>query len=158
MIDPAEITTRGLLKLFAGVLDELRRREVVRSANNPVGDYTEHLVAERLGLTLGGNSSAGYDAVDAAGHRYQIKGRRVTTKNGSTQLSALRNLAGCPFDSLIAVIYHSDFTVAYAAKIPHDVVVELARYRAHTNSHCLMMPRRILADPRVTDLTAVLVG
>jgi hypothetical protein len=41
------LSTRELLSLFARILEELRRRKVVRSSNNPVADYTEWLVAKR---------------------------------------------------------------------------------------------------------------
>lgn len=35
------LTTRELLKTHSAVMDELRRRAVVRSANNPVSDLAE---------------------------------------------------------------------------------------------------------------------
>ncbi|CAJ0698272.1 hypothetical protein R77591_04955 [Ralstonia mannitolilytica] len=30
-----------LLKMHSAVLDELKRRQIVRTGNNPTGDYTE---------------------------------------------------------------------------------------------------------------------
>lgn len=147
-----------LLKLYADVLEELRSRGVTRSTNNPAADYTEYLVSTRLGLTLAGNSSSGYDAVDSEGRRYQIKGRRVTPQNPSTELSALRKLDTRPFDSLVAVVYRPDFTVDYAAQVPHAVVAELASFSQHTNAHRFHMRRSVLADERVTDLTPRLVA
>src|SRR3982751_1460271 len=54
---PAE----NLFVLFARVMDELRRRGLVRSSNNPVADYAEHLAAAALDLTLAGKSDFGYD-------------------------------------------------------------------------------------------------
>lgn len=143
-----------LLKLYCSVLDELRRRGITRSSNNPVADYTEHLVAQSLGLTRTGNSASGHDAVDGDGRRYQIKGRRLTPQNPSTQLSAIRNLASKPFDFLIAVVYRSDFTVDYAAQVPYEAVVHLATYVAHTNSHRFLMKRSFLNHPGVVDITS----
>lgn len=35
------LTEAQLLALHAGIIDELRSRSVVRTANNPLGDYTE---------------------------------------------------------------------------------------------------------------------
>lgn len=152
----SDVLTDRLLQLHVEILEELRRRGVTRSANNPVGDYTEYLVARRLGLTLLANSKTGHDATDTQGVRYQIKGRRLTPENPSTQLSAIRDLALKQFDVLIAVVYRPDFTVDYAAKLPHAVVEETASFVERTNSHRLMMPKSVLADRRVVDITEIL--
>ena len=139
-------------------MTELRDRGIVRSSNNPVADYTETLVSRALGLSLESQSQAGYDARGADGTRYQIKGRRLTAHNKSTQLSALRNLAQRPFDVLAAVAYSQDLSVLYGALIPIEVVTELSRFTAHSNSHIFMFRRSVLEDSRVTDITAALVA
>ncbi len=153
MSDLEDLEVPQLLRLYTRVLDELRDRGVTRSSNNPVADYTEFLVAECLGLELAGNSTSGFDAVDSKGRRYQIKGRRLTKQNRSTELSAIRKLAEAPFDFLVAVVYQHDFSIDYAAQVPHEVVVELASYSKHTNAHRFMMRRDVLADRRVVDIT-----
>ncbi|MGE0273690.1 MAG: hypothetical protein AB7H88_11740 [Vicinamibacterales bacterium] len=78
-----------VLKLHCEVLEELRRRGITRSANNPVADYTEVLVAAALELDLEAPSSSGYDAIDKRGRKYQIKGRRIAA--GHHQLSSVRS-------------------------------------------------------------------
>ena len=147
------MSVADLLALYARLMDELRDAGVVRSTNNPVSDYTELLVCTALGLTRLGNSSAGADAVDASEHRFQIKGRRLTAANASTELSAIRRLDSSPFDSLIGVIYRPDFTVDYAARIPLAVVRERSTFKSHTNAHCFHLKRSVLDDPRVVDIT-----
>lgn len=147
------LSVAELLRLYADIVEDLRRRGITRSDNNPVADYTEHLVAGALGLEPASNSTAGYDATDSAGLRYQIKGRRLTKHNRSTQLSAIRNLENRPFDYLVAVVYRADFTVDYAAQIPYDVVVTRSRPDLHTNSARFMMTRNVLDDPGVIDLS-----
>ena len=148
-----QASTGDLLRFYCDVLNELRRRGVIRSTNNPVADYTEHLVADALGLTRTDSSASGHDAVDADRKRYQIKGRRLTPQNPSTQLSAIRDLPARPFDYLAAVIYHPDFTIDYAALIPFEVVAERSQYQEHTNSYRFFMKRKVLDDPRVNDIT-----
>ena len=148
------MTVDGLLKLYAAILEELRQRGVTRSSNNPVADYTEHIVARALSLTLTGTSASGHDAVDPEGRRYQVKGRRVTPQNPSTELSAIRNLPQRPFDFLVAVVYRADFSVDYAGMVLYEVVVELAKYVKHTNAYRFLMKRTVLDDPRVTDVTS----
>jgi hypothetical protein len=133
----SEYTVNELLAAHSAVLDELKRRGVVRSLNNPTGDYAEWLVAEHLGLSLQGNSEKGYDATDGAGFRYQIKGRKLSPSNASTQLGVIRNLDKQEFDFLIAVVFDADWQVKSAAKIPHGVIADLAKHRKHVNGHVL---------------------
>ena len=147
-------TDQQLLGLYSELMGEMRTRGIVRSSNNPVADYTENLVSKSLGLELAGQSTSGHDAVDASGLRYQIKGRRLTPQNPSTQLSAIRNLQSNPFDLLAAVVFNPDFSVSYAALIPIDVVKELSRYTEHTNSHTFLFKRVVLEDPRVQIITS----
>lgn len=47
--DLKQITVAELLRLHAGTGDELRSREVVRSSNNPTGDYAEYLFCKAFG-------------------------------------------------------------------------------------------------------------
>ena len=64
-----------LLRLYGDILVELRRRDVIRTENSPVGDVAELLAARAFDLTLATNSSIGYDDLDRAGLRYQIMRR-----------------------------------------------------------------------------------
>ena len=115
-------STRQLLAQYASLLETLRSRGVLRSANNPVADYTERLVAVGLGLKLVANSTAGYDALDpATGEKYEIKGRRISHRNVASmnpQVSAIRNLDAQHFDFLVGVVFNEDFSVERAVKIP----------------------------------------
>jgi hypothetical protein len=147
-----------LLRLHASILAELRSRKVCRTSNNPVADYTEWLVAQRLGLRLVQNSRAGHDAVGPDGTKYQIKGRRLTTRNGSTQLSAIRNLVEHDFDVLVGVMFNEDYSVAYAFAVPHAVVSEKAAYQAHTNSHRFFLRPALRDEPGVDDITEQMTG
>lgn len=153
-MDIDHLSNRQLLELHCSLMAKLRQRGVIRSSNNPVADYTESLVAKALGASLAVGSTAGFDAVTPDGTRVQIKGRRLTPENSSTQLSAIRNLAGKPFDVLAAVMFDKDLHVLYAALIPLSVVQEHGRYRAHTNAHTLHFRPSLLEAPGVRDITA----
>jgi hypothetical protein len=145
-----------LLRGFAAIINELRSRGIMRTKNNPVADYAEWLVSRKLDLRLEDNSRLGHDAIAPDGTRYEIKGRRVKPDDKSVQLSAIRNLDEHCFDYLIGVIFEVDFSIRYAAKVPHEVVVERATYRRHTNAHVLHLSDRILEDERVEDITKIL--
>lgn len=152
----SSLTNLELLRTHASIIEELRQRGVVRTTNNPIADYTEWLVSTKLGMQLTGNSNSGYDATDSAGTRYQIKGRRIPTSQMSATLSTIRNLTNRDFHWLIAVIFEPDFSIRYAAQIPHSLVGEVAVFRAYQNGHILNLRRSILEQEGVRDLTNAL--
>lgn len=151
-MDLKELTAKELLQLHSSIIDELKLRKIVRTKNNPVGDYTEWLVAKGLRLELAGNSSAGYDGTDSEGLKIQIKGRRITPDNKSRQLSAIRKLKEKAFDQLAAVIFNENYEIIDAVLIPHEVIEEYATYRSHVNAHILHLKGPILNDPRIKDI------
>ena len=93
-----DVSLQDLLGLHAGVIEELRRRGVSRSANNSTGSLAEFLFCRAFFWQQASNSEKGFDASDGDGKRYQIKGRRLHRRNKSRQLSAIRDLDG--FDVL----------------------------------------------------------
>ncbi len=140
-----------LLALHVDIMEELRERNVVRSANNPTGDYAEYLFRKAYGWTLEHNSAKAFDATDNDGKRYQIKGRRIHKRNGSRQLSAIRDLDG--FHVLAGVLFQHDFAVKRAALIPVEIVRQESSPDRHTNSHRFLLRDRIWTLPGVTDVT-----
>jgi hypothetical protein len=150
-----KLTTAELLSTHSAVLDELRKRNVIRSNNNPTGDYAEWLVSTKLKLSLANTSAKGFDAIDGD-IRYQIKGRRVTPKNKSTQLSVIRNLEGEDFDFLVAVVFDNEWNVLRAAKISHQTVSAIATYRPHVNGHVMYLRPSIFENDGVEDILHLL--
>jgi len=144
-------TIAELLALHAAVMEELRERGVLRSANNPTGDLAEYLFCEAFGWAQEKNSAKGFDATGKDGTRYQIKGRRLHQRNKSRQLSAIRDLDG--FDVLAAVLLDDDYRVTRAALIPAAVVDERSTYVKHTNSHRFMLQDDVWGDADVSDVT-----
>ena len=142
-----------LLQAYAAILEELKGRGVCRSNNNPVADYTEWLVCTKMGLAQERKSNAGFDAVTPDGTKIEIKSRRVTTQNPSVQLSAIRDLEAKKFDQLVGVIYEADFTIRYAAMIPHRLVGPNARFSTHSNAHFLNLTEEVLVLSGVEDIT-----
>lgn len=156
MIDLTAAPVSALLELHGDVLAELKRRDVVRSANNPTGDYGELLFSRAFGWTLNGNSSADADAVDAQGLRYQIKCRRLRAPNGSRQLGFIRRLPDRPFDNLAAVLIDAKFRVLRAAIIPYDVVEPRAAYVDSVKGWKFILRDSVWDLPGVIDATAEL--
>lgn len=148
----ASLNNFELLSLHAEVLTQLRERGVIRTKNNPVGDYAEWLVSKALGMTLLNNSSAGVDAIDSDGMKVQIKARRITPDSPSRRFGALRNYDSADFDYLIAVVFDENYNVAEAYKIPHEVIGDYAYYHKHINAHIITLKGKILSDTRITNI------
>lgn len=152
-MDVTALTIPELLKAHGAVLDELRRREIVRSANSPVSDLAEILYCRAFGWHRENNSAAGHDATDDTGVRYQIKARRLSKPKGSRQLSAIRNLPDNPFDHLAGVLFDGEFGIIRAALIPIAVVKERAKRSDHTNSWKFLLRDDVWSAPGVVDVT-----
>ena len=153
MFDLKNLENRELLQLYGKLMEELRQRELIRSSNNPVSDYAEKIVSEKLRLSLQRKSSKGYDAIDeSTGTKYQIKARRLTRHNKSRQLSVIRNLDQKLFDYLIAVLFDEFFKPIEIWKIPRETIPKYARYSPHQNGHILVLTGEVLKDNTVTRL------
>ena len=146
--------SRELLQTYAAVMRELRERKVIRSTNNPVADLAEVLASRAFHLTLETKSTAGFDGVARDGTRYQIKGRRRTPENLSTQLSVIRNLDGKTFTYLIAILFDEEFNVERALRIRREAVRRHARFSKHVHGHILTLKNPLLDDPHTEDVTA----
>jgi hypothetical protein len=146
-------TVSELLSAYGAILDELRRREVVRSANSPLSDYAEVLFCRAFGWTRENNSAAGHDATEGAGTRYQVKGRRLTRHNASRQMSAIRSLDQTPFDQLAGVLVDEAFHVIRAALVPVAIVRAKSIHVTHTNSWKFLLRDEVWNLPGVRDVT-----
>jgi hypothetical protein len=143
----------GLLKLYSEILQELVRRKVCRSTNNPVADIAELLVIEALILTPAAKSTKGYDAVDGSGKRYEIKGRRVTADNPSRMLSAIRDCEAHHFDYLAGILFREDFSFEKACVVPFEVVQRRSTYRKHVNAHIFELKDELWNASGVIDIS-----
>jgi hypothetical protein len=110
----SEMEVRRQSTMDAEVSEELRRRGIIRSSNNPIGDLAEYLFCRASGWKRAPSSKRDADATDAAEVRYLIKGRRLMPHNYSRQLGALRDLPAQGFDALAAVLFQADHRILRA--------------------------------------------
>lgn len=153
MTDWKTLPSTELLKLHAALADELRDREILRSSNNPTADVAELLFCRAFGWTQAAKSFPSADATCADGKLYQIKGRRITSVNGSRQLGALRKLSDGGFHYLAAVLFAPDYSVVRAAIIPHELVLTNSVYVKHTNAWRFLLRDASWSWPGVRDVT-----
>jgi len=155
-LDLEKLSIRELLALFADNLDELNRRGILKSQNNPVADYAEWLVARALDLKLERNSRRGFDASDSNSVRYQIKGRRLHPSNPSRQLSVIRKLDSKEFEFLVGVLFNRDFSLHEAFKISREQVERYAHFNRHQNGHILILEGDVLSSKGTESILRVL--
>ena len=93
-------------------------KEVGITSSNVVGEYTERICADILGLELAPSNQSGFDAVDADGKRVQIKGRRINSGN-TAKLTTLWNL---DFDYIVAVVFDDEGSIKFVQKITVEAV------------------------------------
>lgn len=143
--DASKRSTGDLLRDWSAVMRELRRRDVIRTNNNPVGDIAEAIVHGHFGGERGSFAQAGWDVKTDSGERIQVKAVRNTPTTKRKNLSPIRD---SEYDSVIVVIFDEDFLVTDALKLTREVAEDLASWVAHVNGHVLYV-NRLLADPRV---------
>jgi len=145
-----------LLRKHSKILDELKRRNVIRTRNNPVSDYAEWLVCEKMHFTIMGNSTRGVDAIDKRRRRYQIKARHLDSLSSSRQLGVIRDLKKRLFDYLIVVLFDKNFGIESAYCMPRRLIRFYARYSKHQNGHILVMKGDVLNSKSVKDIKRLL--
>ena len=146
-------SVRELLRDYYEIEQELRKREIITTFNKVTGDLAEYLFCKAFGWEKAPNAEKGWDAIDQSGVRYQIKCRRLHSKNASRQLSALRQLDHKPFDYLAAVLLDEQYAVKRAALIPHSIVLEHSRFTTHVNAHRFLLRDSIWDLEDVRDVT-----
>ena len=132
---------------------ELRRRDVVRTNNNPVGDIAEAIVeAEYPGSTRGSFSQKGWDVQTDAGERIQVKAMRTTETTKRRNLSPIRD---ADYDVVVIVIFDEDFRVSEGMRLSREVVEELFEHKAYVNGRVITVTKTLREHPGVTtvDLT-----
>lgn len=153
----SRLTALELMRMHGAAIDELRRRRICRTGNSPLGDYAEHLFAKSFGWKLEGNSTAGHDAIDSKGVRYQVKTRRVASgARGERQLSVFRQLPDAKFDVLAAVLLDREYEVFRAALVPFAIVLSRSTPVHHVNGWRFFLDDEVWALAGVVDVTATL--
>jgi hypothetical protein len=146
--DVSALEVNALLALYASVMTELRKRNVIRSFNNPVGDLGEGIVCRVLGLTLADRSVKGYDATGPDGTRYQIK-TRWQRAEGWRNFVGLRDLEEGLFDRMaLLVLRAEDFEPRLLFHFPYEMVLAYAKETTRGFKR-ITLTRDLLLDHRV---------
>lgn len=148
--DVEELSNRQLLSLWAATLRDLRRRGVVRTFNNPIGDIAEELVCRHYGGERGSFTQKTWD-VRVGEDLLQVKAIRMTGSRGRRNLSPIRSDDG--YTAVIVVVFTDDMRVKEALRVPREVVNDLFHRRAHVNGRIITLTPALRQHPDVTTLS-----
>jgi hypothetical protein len=134
---------RELLVAHESILAELRRREVVRTNDAPVGQWAEWLAREVLRGTLEPNSKKGFDLLTPEGRKVQVKARLVRDekKRSERLLSVFRSF---DFDDCLVLLFDQQYEVRKAVLLSAKEVEAHARMSKHVNGHLLFATDAVL--------------
>ena len=161
-----------LFTLYGHILDELEDRGVVRTRNQPLGDYAEWLTWRALiGKQSSNKAEKAYDVTadlsadllagrgpDAGRHdgaRIQVKSRSVSPKPRAGQLQTSPFHAE-GFDYLALVLHEAaDYAVRQASLLPLKTVLAYAKPASARRDDVLRlsMTPQVMSDPTGVDIT-----
>lgn len=106
-------STLDLLAAYVEILDELVRRNVIRTRNAPAGDLAERVVAAAYSGELAANSSKSWDVRASDGRLLQVKSRVIGPDTRRSQVfSPFRTF---DFDACVFVIFDArDYSISNA--------------------------------------------
>lgn len=129
--DMSDFPVRDLLQLEAGIVAELRKRNLVRTNNKPLGDIAEMVVLFARGGVMEPNSTKSHDVTDLNGRRIQVKAMGKRASGRSAKFSPFRSFE---FDSAVFLVFDSEnFNLILAREVAGDDIKSVARYSSHTN-------------------------
>lgn len=167
-----EASLADLFTLYGFILDELTDRKVVRTRNQPLGDYSEWLVWHALNGEQSANKSeksfditADLDSELLAGlgpHEGGHLGARIQVKARSVSPVPKRHqLQTSPFHAhgfdFLALVLHeeSDFSIRRAALLPIAAALAHAKPASARRDDVLRlwMTPGVMNDPNAADIT-----
>lgn len=126
--DITRLSVKHLLRLEADVVKELRRRDLVRTNNKPLGDIAEYVVWLARGGVLEPNSTKSHDITTASGHRIQVKAMANRAAGAGARFSSFRS-AG--YHTAVFLVFDSAFDIAEAFEVGADHIEEHVRFVPH---------------------------
>lgn len=129
-LDLAALSVGDLLRLDDAILAELRRRELVRTNNKPIGDIAERVVLVARGGVIEPNSTKSHDITTPQGQRIQVKAMGTRSVGAAAKFSGFRTVG---FDTAVFLVFDAAWDLAEAWELEPAALAEVRR-SPHTNS------------------------
>lgn len=128
LLHVTRLSVKDLLLLEARVVKELRRRDLVRTNNKPLGDIAEYVVWLARGGVLEPNSTKSHDITTASGHRIQVKAMANRAAGAGARFSPFRS-AG--YHTAVFLVFDSAFEIAEAFEVGAEQIEEHVHFVPH---------------------------
>lgn len=126
--DVTKLSVKHLMRLEASIVKELRRRDLVRTNNKPLGDIAEYVVWLARGGVLEPNSTKSHDITTDTGHRIQVKAMANRAAGAGARFSPFRS-AG--YQTAVFLVFDSAFEITEAFEVAAHEIEEHVRYVPH---------------------------
>lgn len=126
--DVSDLSVKQLLRLEASVVTELRRRNLVRTNNKPLGDIAEYVVWLARGGTLEPNSTKSHDITTPTGHRIQVKAMATRSAGPGARFSPFRSDG---YDTAVFVVFDAMFEIVEALEVEASLIEDTIRFVPH---------------------------
>lgn len=129
--DLGSLRVPELMALGDQVIAELRRRDLVRTNNKPIGDVAEQIVLAARGGVLEPNSTKSHDVTTDAGLRIQVKAMGARAAGAQAKFSPFRSF---DFDVAVFLVFAAEtFELLEAWEAPAAAIESGTRYVPHIN-------------------------
>ena len=126
--DVSRLSVKHLMRLEASIVTELRRRDLVRTNNKPLGDIAEYVVWLARGGVLEPNSTKSHDITTPSGHRIQVKAMANRAAGAGARFSPFRS-AG--YHTAVFLVFDSAFEIVEAFEVDAEHIEEHVRFIPH---------------------------
>jgi hypothetical protein len=126
--DVTQLSVKHLMRLEASIVTELRRRDLVRTNNKPLGDIAEYIVWLARGGVLEPNSTKSHDITTPSGHRIQVKAMANRAAGAGARFSPFRS-AG--YHTAVFLVFDSSFEIVEAFEVDAEQIEEHVRFIPH---------------------------
>ncbi|MGQ4549640.1 DUF6998 domain-containing protein [Dermabacteraceae bacterium P13077] len=132
-----EFSAKELLQMEAAIIAELRKRDLVRTNNKPLGDIAEQVVLVAWGGVLEPNSTKSHDITTPAGESIQVKAMTRAAGNFGGAFSFFRSF---DFDKAVFLLFDdTTFDILLARCLTAEEAELKAGHVGHVNGYRLTL-------------------
>lgn len=126
--DLTHLPAKQLLRLEASIVTELRRRDLVRTNNKPLGDIAEHIVWLARGGVMEPNSTKSHDITTESGQRIQVKAMANRAAGVGARFSPFRS---ADYHTAVFLVFDAAFEIVGAHEVAADDIEQNVRFVPH---------------------------
>lgn len=156
-MDLSNLNQYDLITLYSEVIDELKRRKIIRS-KNVVGDIGEYLAVDYYSKTPGLPklqfslpSTENIDATSTKGERYSIKCTTSNTTGVFYGLNSPENKGAQKqlFEYVIIVVLNDSYQLKKILELDWDTFMKHKKWHSRMKAWHLTITKQLLADATI---------